>query len=189
MSPESVGIPKSKMVLGKHSGRHALEERLKDMGYSLPRETIDRIAEEFKKLADQKKAIDDRDLEALVEPHLDNNIRQSYVFDRFVVNSGNSISATAIVRLMHNGEPAEEVSSGDGPIDAAFKAIDKIVGKSFTLEVFRIHSATEGQDALGVAEIRLSYEGRQERGRGASTDIIEACVKAYLSAVNRFISE
>jgi 2-isopropylmalate synthase len=189
MSPEAVGLPRNKMVLGKHSGRHALEDRLKDMGYALPKETIDRIAEEFKKLADMKKTLDDRDLEALVEPHLSNNIQPSYVFDRFVVNSGNSISATAIVRLTHDGKPVEQVSSGDGPIDAAFKAIDKIVGKSFTLEVFRIHAATEGQDALGVAEIRLCLDGRQERGRGASTDIIEACIKAYLNAVNRFMAD
>jgi 2-isopropylmalate synthase len=189
MSPEAIGIPKSTMVLGKHSGRHALEERLRDMGYLLSKETIDKLAGEFKKLADMKKTIDDRDLEALVEPHLDNNIRERYAYDRFVVNSGNTISATAIVRVTKDGEPVEEVSTGDGPIDAAFKAIDKIVGASFTLESYRIHSATEGQDALGVADVRLSSGGRQERGRGTSTDIIEASIKAYLNAVNRFMAE
>jgi 2-isopropylmalate synthase len=189
MSPEAVGITKNKMVLGKHSGRHALEERLQDMGYTLSRETLDRVSEEFKKLADFKKEIDDRDLEALVEPHLDNNLRERYAYDRFVVNSGNTISATAIVRLMHEGQPVEQVSTGDGPIDAAFKAIDKIVGVDFTLESYRIHSATEGQDALGIADVRLSAKGKQERGRGTSTDILEASIKAYLNAVNRFMTE
>jgi 2-isopropylmalate synthase len=189
MSPEAVGIPKNKMILGKHSGRHALEERLRDMGYALSKETLDRVAEEFKKLADFKKEVDDRDLEALVEPHLSNNLSERYAYDRFVVNSGNTISATAIVRVMHEGEPLEQVSTGDGPIDAAFKAIDKIVGTSFTLESYRIHSATEGQDALGVADVRLSSGGRQERGRGTSTDILEASIKAYLNAVNRFMTE
>jgi 2-isopropylmalate synthase len=150
---------------------------------------MDRVAEEFKKLADLKKTIDDRDLEALVEPHLDNNIHEHYAYDRFVVNSGNTISATAIVRVTRDGEPVEEVSTGDGPIDAAFKAIDKLVGTNFTLESYRIHSATEGQDALGVADVRLSAGGRQERGRGTSTDIIEASIKAYLNAVNRFVGE
>jgi 2-isopropylmalate synthase len=189
MRPETIGIPRNKMVLGKHSGRHALEERLREMGYTLSKKTIDRVAEEFKKLADMKKTIDDRDLEALVEPHLDNNTREKFAFDRFVVNSGNTISATAIVRVLRDGEPVEQVSTGDGPIDAAFKAIDKIVGTDFTLESYRIHSATEGQDALGVADVRLSAGGRQERGRGTSTDIIEASIKAYLNAVNRFMTE
>ncbi len=189
MSPEAVGIPKGKMVLGKHSGRHALEERLREMGYILSQEAIDKVAGEFKKLADLKKAIDDRDLEALVEPHISNGLHEHYAYDRFVVNSGNTISATAIVRVTKDGEPVEEVSTGDGPIDAAFKAIDKIVGTSFTLESYRIHSATEGQDALGVADVRLSSGGRSERGRGTSTDVIEASIKAYLNAVNRFMME
>jgi 2-isopropylmalate synthase len=189
MSPESIGLPRNKMVLGKHSGRHALEDHIKEMGYSLSRETLDKVAAEFKKLADTKKTIDDRDIEALVEPHVSNGIHERYAYDRFVVNSGNSISATAIVRVLHNDEPVEEVSIGDGPIDAAFKAIDKIVGVSFTLESYRIHAATEGQDALGVADVRLSSNGRQERGRGTSTDIIEASIKAYLNAVNRFMME
>jgi 2-isopropylmalate synthase len=189
MSPEAIGVPKNTMVLGKHSGRHALEERLAEMGYSLSPAALEKVAEEFKKLADLKKTIDDRDLEALVEPHLSNNLRERYVYDRFVVNSGNTISATAIVRVTHEGEPLEAVSTGDGPIDAAFKAIDKIVGMDFTLESYRIHSATEGQDALGVADVRLSADGRQERGRGTSTDILEASIKAYLNAVNRFMME
>lgn len=189
MSPEAIGLPKNRIVLGKHSGRHALEERLRDMGYALSKETVDRIAEEFKKLADMKKEIDDRDLEALVEPHIDNNIQQRIAYDRFVVNSGNTISATAIVRVVKDGEPVEQVSTGDGPIDAAFKAIDKIAGTSFKLESYRIHSATEGQDALGVADVRLSANGRSERGRGTSTDVIEASIKAYLNAVNRFMGE
>ncbi len=189
MNPEAVGIQKNKMVLGKHSGRHALEERLRDMGYALSKDALDRVAAEFKKLADLKKTIDDRDLEALVEPYVSNGHHELFVYDRFVVNSGNTISATAIVRVLKDGEPVEQVSTGDGPIDASFKAINKIVGTDFTLELFRIHSATEGEDALGVADVRLSAGGRQERGRGTSTDIVEACIKAYLHAVNRFVGE
>ena len=188
MRPEDVGISRNKLVLGKHSGRHALEEHLRDMGYTLSPEAMGRVAEEFKRLADLKKTIDDRDLEALVEPYL-GDIKETYAYDRFVINSGNTISATAIVRVLREGQPVEQVSTGDGPIDAAFKAIDKIVGRGFTLESYRIHSATEGQDALGVADVRLSFEGHSERGRGTSTDILEASIKAYLWAVNRFIAD
>ena len=188
MRPETVGIQKNKMVLGKHSGRHALEERLREMGYQMDAEAMSRVADEFKRLADLKKTIDDRDLEALVEPH-SRSVSQTYAFDRFVVNSGNTISATAIVRVTRCGEPVEQVATGDGPIDAAFKAIDKLVSRDFTLDSYRIHSATEGQDALGVADVRLSHGGRSERGRGTSTDVIEASIKAYLAAVNRFVAE
>ena len=188
MSPEAVGITKNQMVLGKHSGRHALEEKLKEMGYSLPEGTIDRVAVEFKRLADLKKTIDERDLEALVEPYLLAGC-EKYVYDRFVVNSGNTISATAIVRVLQDGEPVEQVATGDGPVDAAFQAINKLVGIDFKLESYRIHSATEGQDALGVADVRIQAGDRWQRGRGTSTDIIEASIKAYLHAVNRYLHD
>lgn len=190
MRPEAVGIQKNRMVLGKHSGHHALEERLRDLGYTLDAETMKKVAAEFKRLADLKKTIDDRDLEALADPFSQSIASDTaYIYDRFVVNSGNTISSTAIVRVTHGGEPVEQVSTGDGPVDAAFKAIDKIVGYDFTLDSYRIHSATEGQDALGVADVRISFGGRSERGRGSSTDIIEASIKAYLAAVNRFAAD
>ena len=188
MSPEAVGIPKNQMVLGKHSGRHALEERLKEMGYSLTPAMIDKVAVEFKRLADLKKTIDERDLEALVEPFLIEG-HEHFVYDRFVVSSGNTISATATVRVLQDGEPVEQVAIGDGPMDAAFKAIDKLVGIDFKLESYRIHSATEGQDALGVVDVCIEAGGRWQRGRGSSTDIIEASIKAYLNAVNRYLQD
>lgn len=184
MTPESIGIPRNRMVLGKHSGRHAFEERLKDLGFTLDAKAVDEFFAQFKVLADKKKVVSDRDIEAMIVGSAA-AVPETFKLDRWVVNSGSSLSATSTVRLLHkNGTYHEEVAVGDGPIDAAFKAIDRIVGKQLDLETFELGAVTGGEDAQGEATVKISWEGRRWNGRGLSTDIIEAAIKAYVAAIN-----
>lgn len=189
MTPESIGLSQNTMVLGKHSGRHAFEDRLKVLGYSLTKEELDTAFEKFKVLADKKKVVQDADIEALLSNKAI-EIPETYKLDRIVINTGNTITATANVRVIkQNGEPKviEEVSTGDGPIDAAFKAIDKIVGVSFSFEDYKLNSVTEGQDAQGEAYVKLRRDTRIYTGKGVSTDVFEASVLSYLNAINKMI--
>ena len=191
MTPESIGLTRSKIVLGKHSGRHAFEDYLRSLGYSLTKEELDRAFEKFKILADKKKDVKDADIEALLADKAI-EIPEVYKLDRFVINTGNTITATASVRLIkENGGPSmiEEVSTGDGPVYAAFKAIEKIVGVSFVLEDYKVHSVTEGQDAQGEAYVKIRRNGRIFTGKGVSTDIFEASVLSYINAINKMIYE
>lgn len=188
MTPESVGLPQNRMVLGKLSGRHAFEERLKELGYSLSQGDIITAFEKFKSLADKKKVVLDRDIEALVEEKV-SEVPEIFELDSFQINSGNRVIATATVSLKRNGVMVTEAATGDGPVDAAFNAMERGVGFSLTLESYGLKAVTEGKDALGEVTVRVSRDDRMFVGRGVSTDIIEASVKAYLNAINRVISE
>lgn len=191
MTPESIGLSKNQMVLGKHSGRHAFEDRLTSMGYNLSKEELDTAFEKFKVLADKKKVVLEADLEALLEQKAV-EIPETYRLDRFVINSGNTITSTASVRLIkQNGAPTpiEKVSTGDGPIDASYKAIDSIVGTDFTLEDYTLKSVTEGQDALGEATVKIRRDVDVYTGKGLSTDVVEASVMAYVNAINKMYYE
>ncbi|MFQ3547171.1 MAG: alpha-isopropylmalate synthase regulatory domain-containing protein, partial [Termitinemataceae bacterium] len=184
MTPESIGIPRNRMVLGKHSGRHAFEDRLKDLGFTLDSKTVDEFFAQFKVLADKKKVVSDRDIEAMIVGSAA-QVPETYKLDRWVVNSGSSLSATSTIRLMDKeGAYHEKAAVGDGPIDAAFKAIDQIIGKHPDLENFELGAITGGEDAQGEATVKISYDGRRWNGRGLSTDVIEAAIKAYLAAIN-----
>ena len=193
MTPESVGIRKNTMVLGKHSGRHGFEARLKELGYELSREELDKYFEDFKALCDKKKEVTDGDIEALVT-QLDNSERL-YTLDSFDVHTGNLSTSTAVMRLKRNGELFEDVALGDGPIDASYKAIDKLVGAPpHKLENYVIHSVSEGKETLGKVMVKLSREDesgavRTCNGHGLSTDIIEASILAYLNAMNKMLTE
>ena len=191
MTPESIGLTQNAMVLGKHSGRHAFEDRLKTLGYQLTREELDVTFEQFKVLADKKKVVQDADIEVLLAQKAV-EIPETYKLDRFVINTGNTITATASVRLVkHNGESTiiEQVSTGDGPVDAAFKAIEKIVGVSFVLEDYKLRSVTEGQDAQGEAYVKIRRDTRIYTGKGVSTDVFESSVLSYINAINKMIYE
>ncbi len=184
MTPESIGIPKNRMVLGKHSGRHAFEDRIKDLGISIDNEALEKAFAEFKILADKKKVVSDRDIEALVRGS-SVSVPETYKLDRWVVNSGSSLSATSTIKLIHkDGSEYEEACIGDGPIDAAFKAIDRIIGKEPELENYELAAITGGEDAQGEASVRIRYEGRTWNGRGVSTDVVESTIKAYIAAIN-----
>ncbi len=187
LRPEDLGIPEKKMVLGKHSGRHAFEERLQHLGHELSEQEMDAAFERFKLLADKKKLVTDQDIEALFGGKKEQVGR--YVLDKFVINSGNSIHATAVVEALSGEEPIRRVALGDGPVDAAFKAINKIAGLDLKLENYSLSSVTEGEDALGEALVRISLDGRTVTGRGVSTDVIEASIKAYFNGVNKIVAE
>ncbi len=186
MLPEDIGIPANKMVLGKHSGRHAFEDRLKEIGFDLKPEELDKAFDQFKQVADRKKVVSDDDIAALVSDAAF-EIGDGYQIVRFVVNSGSTIPATAAIKLRHEEQETEEASTGDGPINAAFNAIDRIVNTEFELIDYAIRSITEGEDALGEAIVKLKRGDEVVTGRGLSTDIIEASIKAYLSGINKLV--
>lgn len=184
ITPESIGIPQNKMVLGKHSGKHAFNDRLVTLGYILDDEQLQKAFDSFKKLYDKKKNVTDRDIEALLS---DSEVRLNHAFSyiSFVINSGNTITSTANVKLLIDGEEIEKVATGDGPVDACFRAIDKIVKCDVHLANYTIQSVTDGVDALGEVVVKVNTAHGMVTGRGLSTDIIEASIKAYLNAINK----
>lgn len=185
ISPEDIGKKPNKMVLGKHSGKHAFEERLGELGVELTNEQLDVYFEKFKQICDKKKSVTDRDLEALIRVK---NIAGVYELDRFDVHAGNHTSPTCIIRLKRDDKFFEEVAIGDGPIAAAYNAIDKIMKlPPHTLDNYTIRSTSEGNDTLGEVMVKISCEGNKYNGRGLSTDIIEASILAYLHAANKFV--
>ena len=188
MNSADIGIPQNKMVLGKHSGKHAFIDRLVDLGYTLNDEEVSVAFETFKKLADQKKTVTDKDLEALVGSQKGGFVPE-YTLETFVVNSGSVISATANLKLRNReGEILQRVAYGTGPIDAAFKALEKATKVKAQLDSYTIQSVTEGEDALGEVVVKLTYGGYHYVGRGLSTDIIEASIKSYLNGINKILA-
>jgi 2-isopropylmalate synthase len=186
MRPEDIGIPSNTMVLGKHSGRHGFNDRLKSLGFDLSKEEIESAFEKFKKLADRKKIVSDDDIIALISDK-SYEIEGGYQCVRFVVNSGSTIPAMAAIMLKKDDEEKEDSSTGDGPIDAVFNAIDRIVDRRYTLLDYSIRSVTEGEDALGEVIVKLTLDGRKTTGRASSTDIIEASILAYLNGINKLM--
>lgn len=239
MRPESIGLSSSRIVLGKVSGRHAFRKKLEEMGYSLDEKELDRLFRQFKALADRKKDISERDVEALVEEHVFRP-REYFRLDYYHVTSGNTTVPTATVRLaMPLEEPAqvsgaaaaaealssagrdaapaaevageergpepapkaespataarevvvEEAASGDGPVDALFKAIERAAGIKCKLTDYSLKAVTSGKDALGEANLKIERKGKVFAGRGVSVDVIEASARAYVSALNRLYIE
>lgn len=188
IKPEDVGFVGTGIVLGKHSGRHALNERLKELGFILTSEQIDKINERFKELADKKKHIFDDDLIAIVEDEI-KSVKPVWKLDGFVINSGTNITPVAQVRLKYKNKVQSAESSGDGPVDACFKAIDKITQRKVKLDDYRLEAVTSGRDALGDVNLKLNAQGKTASGRGSSTDIIEASVRAYIDAINKLESK
>ena len=188
MTPESIGLSENSIVLGKHSGKHAFINRLAELGIAIKEDRVAVAFDKFKQLADRKKEVSDLDLRAIVE--LDSiDIPNEYELDSFVINSGNKMTAASVVKLMHNGDVIEEASTGDGPVDAAFNAIERCIGHSFVLDDYIVKSVTGGKDAQGEVIVKLIADGKKSTGRGLSTDIVEASVKAYLDAINKYYYE
>jgi 2-isopropylmalate synthase len=190
MSPDSIGGPRVKhalpnrIVLGKHSGRHAFEERLKELGLAVDGEALEAIFAEFKNLADKKKTVSDRDIEALV---MDSavSVPETWKLEHWAVNTGSALGASGIIRLKHrDGRHKQHVCMGDGPIDSIFRAINHIVGREPELELYEIGAITGGSSSQGETMVRISLDGRRWNGRGLSTDVVESSIKAYLSAIN-----
>jgi len=187
IKPEEVGFTGTGIVLGKHSGRHALTARLKELGFNLSDEQINKINLRFKALADKKKNIFDDDLISIVEDE-SGVIKPIWKLQDFVITSGSSITPAARVTLKYKNKSLCAKSSGDGPVDACFKAIDKITGVKGELQDYRIEAVTKGKDALGEVSLKLKAKGKVVVARGASTDIIESSVRAYINALNKIES-
>jgi len=184
MKPQDVGFGGTKLILGKHSGKHALKIRLKKLGYDLKDASLNRAFARFKKVADKKKAVYDDDLKAIVEDEI-REVPELYQLIYLHIIGGTQEVPTATVRLKASKKEVEASAAGDGPVDACYKAVDKITGLQGRLLDYSIRSITSGKDALGEAYIKVRVNKRVVSGRGASTDIIEASVKAYLDAMNK----
>ncbi len=189
IQPRDVGVPETRLVLGKHSGRHALRERLAALGYQLGEAEFQRAFERFKELADRKRGIADADLAAIVQAEAVATAPEVCRLDYFQVTSGNTTVPTATVRVTCAGaEPAQESAVGDGPVDAVYRAMDRAIGQEFRLLDYALRAVTGDKDALGEVTVRLADpDGRTATAVGASTDVIEASARAYLAAVNKLL--
>jgi 2-isopropylmalate synthase len=186
MTPESVGVPKSRLVLGKHSGRHAFKKRLEELGIELSDDDLNKAFVRFKALCDRKKEVFDEDLLALVEEER-MTPAETYSLDHLQFTSGTNIVPTATVRLKAQDEVYQESGWGDGPVDAAYKAIDLITKIPGKLLEYNLRAVTGGKDAIGEVTVAVEMDGQRVVGRGTSTDVIEASVRAYLHAINKVV--
>ena len=173
-------------MLGKHSGRHAFEGRLVELGFHFAAAKIADLFAQFKVLADRKKVVSDADIEALARG-VAGQAEERVKLDRFMVQSGNDIPATSTVSLLKDGQLARHTANGDGPIDASFKAVEGILGIALKLESFTLSAVTGGEDAQGEANVKVRHNDRIYNGRGLSTDVVEASIRAYLSAINALL--
>jgi len=185
--PQDVGFTGSGIVLGKHSGRHALNERLKELGFHLSSEELEKVNQRFKTLADKKKNIFDDDLISIVEDEI-KLVKPVWRLESFAINSGTNITPSAEVVLRYKNKRLSAKSAGDGPVDACFKAVDKITGVKGELQDYRIEAVTKGKDALGEVSLKLKAKGKVVTARGSSTDIIESSVRAYINGLNKIES-
>lgn len=186
IDPASIGLDKSELVLGKLSGRHAFKERLNQLGFQLEQDQIEKAFEAFKQLADRKKEIFDEDLISLVEEQIA-QIPEVFLLEYIHTVTGNKVLPTATVRIKKGDKVYQEAACGDGPVDAVYRAIDRVCGLDLTLVDYSLRAVTGGKDALGEVVVKVKGEGILVSGRGTSTDIIEASAKAYLNAINRFL--
>jgi 2-isopropylmalate synthase len=184
MTPQSIGMTKSTLVMGKHSGRHAFRDRLKELGYDLSEKDLNQAFKHFKELADKKKEIYDEDIEAIVAEVV---LRAPDKYKLLHVNviSGDVAIPTATLQMEIDGEVVKDVGHGDGPVDAVFKTVAKITGTQSRLVKYSVNSITGGTDAQGEVTVRLEEDGKVVVGQGAHTDIIMASVLAYINALNR----
>ncbi len=187
MTPESIGLSRSQLVLGKHSGRHAFGTRLLELGYELDPTEVNIAFEAFKVLADKKKEIFDDDLRALVDEKM-LEIPETYSLEYFNFSSGNRTIPTATVELARGGKTYRDASTGDGPVDAAYKAIERITRIKGKLASYQIRAVTSGKDAIGEASVRVEIDGETFSGKGRSTDVVESSVRAYLQTINKYLA-
>jgi 2-isopropylmalate synthase len=185
MRPEDVGLSKSNLVLGKHSGRHAFRERVEQLGFAPSDTELNRAFEEFKELADRKKELFDADIEAILM-NSEGGLRGPWTLEKLNISAGTGVIATGSVRLSHaDGRSVDEAAVGDGPVEASFKALERATGVSLELKNFEVRSVTMGEDAQGEVTVTVEYNGHSFRGNGISTDIVEAGARAYLEVINR----
>jgi 2-isopropylmalate synthase len=185
IDPKEVGLADSALVLGKLSGRHGFKQRLEELGYHLTAEDLNRAFLAFKKLADRKRDITDRDLEALVSQEL-RTVEEGYRLDHVQVSCGDHAIPTATIRMITpDGSVVTETCTGTGPVDAVYKAVDKVVGETVHLKEYVVQAVTAGIDALGEVTVRIDADGRVYSGNAATTDVVVSSARAYVNALNR----
>lgn len=189
MNPADVGIPHNALVLGKHSGKHALRERLESMGYELSEADLEDVFVRFKNLADKKKNITSADLEALLlHRHRTETAPDSCRLSGYVVNTGRDMPNIAYIKIRRGDQELQDVVTGPGPLDASFKAINRMLGVEAHLADFSLNAVTAGEDSIGEAVVKVSDgQGRSFTGTGLSTDIIESSIQAYINGINKMI--
>jgi 2-isopropylmalate synthase len=187
MRPEDIGVPASRLVLGKHSGRHAFKQRVAALGFTLADEQLNAIFERFKGLADKKKDVYDADIEALIDQEIAATA-EVWTLVGLQTTAGSNAIPTATITLAKEGETRTDAATGDGPVDAIYEAIGRITDTRLRLTDYSLRALTSGKDAMGEVTIEVEHNGRKLRCRGVSTDIVEASAKAYLAAVNRAIT-
>lgn len=189
ISPDTIGLKESKLVLGKHSGRHAFREKLIDLGYELEDEAVNAAFAKFKDLADRKKTVSDEDILALLEEKLIDT-PEVFKLEMIQVSYGNQSTPSASVRIRKaEGEAIDEAAIGNGSVDAIYNAIDKVTQEVVELEDYSIKSVSQGKDAQGEVHVVLKQDDVSAQGRGLSTDILEASARAYIDALNRLIEK
>ncbi len=189
MTPQSVGKDESSIVLGRHSGKHGFTNRLEELGFTLSNAERDSLYKRFLEISDRKKEVYDEDLYSIVSDELGKEASAAFTLEYFNILSGNMAVPTATVRIKTHEETIEEAATGDGPVDAVFKAIDRVTGIVCTLKDYIVHAITPGKTAIGEVSVTLEIDGIRTTGRGSSTDIIEASARAYINALNRYTSQ
>ena len=190
MSPKDIGVPENALFLGKHSGKHAFSELLEEMGYTLTSEQVDAYFPRYKELADRKKEVTRGDIDALLSGVYRRRVKRIYTLKDYEVTAYKN-SASALISLDADGRTHSERMTGDGPVDAGFKAINSLTGQNFKLVDYQLHSVSEGKDALGEATVKLASpeDGKTMTGKGISTDVLEASLIAYINATNKLLQE
>jgi 2-isopropylmalate synthase len=184
MRPQDIGRATNKLVMGKHSGRHALAARLKDLGFDLDEGELGKAFKKFKDLADKKKEVYDEDLIAIVSDEMA-TVPETYVLDYLHTISGTGVIPSATIRLKKDEQLFQDSGVGDGPVDAVLHAIDAITGLKGRLLDYQLRAVTSGRDALGEVAVKVDFDGTIVHGMGSSTDVIEASARAYVNALNR----
>ncbi len=185
MTPDLVGAPGTELVLGKHSGRHGIEARYEALGYTLTREELDRVTEDLKTLAERKKTVLDEDLISILHHGIMEDVEQTFRLASLDVHCGGDVSKASVVIEGGDGAQLESRAAGDGPIMAAFAAMESVLDFRVVLDDLTVRSATPGRDALGEVSIHARIDGHTFTGRGAHTDVVHAAAQAYLHAVNK----
>jgi len=188
MTPESIGLGSSRMVLGRHTGRHGFVNRCKQLGFKLTEAEIEQAYQRFLEIADKKKEVFDEDVAAIINDEICIVVEKIYELEYLHVVSGTGTLPTASVKIKTKDKTKQAAACGDGPVDAAYQAIREATGQSPKLESYSIRAVTGGKEALGEATVKITDDGRTYIGRGVSTDIIEASAKAYIDAINRMVS-
>jgi 2-isopropylmalate synthase len=188
MRPEDVGLVRSSLVMGKHSGRHAFRKKLEELGYALGDNALNDAFARFKQLADKKKEVSDEDLMALVDDQIQTGA-QRVRLDSLSVQCGTTVRPRAELVLEVDGERRGATAEGDGPVDAIFRAIRAVVPHEASLPLFQIHAVTEGTDAQAVVTVRLEESGKTVNGQAADTDTMVASARAYVAALNKLLTK